>query len=84
MLELELFLFNRSSSNPASPLVKETSMEEGGPNTISRTPHPTTGELYTEVQPNKTKKSDQTDSAIVYQVIDGVYEPHCKSIYTVH
>ena len=55
-------------------MTKDTSSAETGPtyedpNSIKRTPHPTTGEVYTDVNlDKKNKKQGNTTGAAVYQV----------------
>ena len=68
-----------SSALPAEPLLatKTSSPEDQGPmyqdpGTITHTPHPETGEIYTEVKPDKKKKKKEQktseESGHVYQV----------------
>jgi hypothetical protein len=64
-----------SRLGPASSATKESRAGETvdaptyqDPNTISRTPHPSTGELYTEVQPgNKARKNKAEEAGPMYQ-----------------
>jgi hypothetical protein len=61
-----------SQSGPDSPVTKESETVDAptyqDPNTISRTPHPSTGELYTEVQPgNKARKNKAEEAGPMYQ-----------------
>jgi hypothetical protein len=64
-----------SRLGPASSATKESRAGETvdaptyqDPNTISRTPHPTTGELYTEVQPgSKSRKNKEQETGPMYQ-----------------
>ena len=49
------------SDKPASPVAAElvdSGVTYQDPNTISRAPHPTTGELYTQVDLGNKKKED--------------------------
>ena len=78
-----------SSSGGVSPTVKESSAETSSspppaepsdqgpmyqdPGTISRTPHPESGEIYTDVKPDKKKKKKvqktSEEAGPVYQVL---------------
>jgi hypothetical protein len=65
--------FPLSSTGPDSPEYEEPETVDSGPmyqepSTISRTPHPTTGELYTEVQPgSKSRKNKEQETGPMYQ-----------------
>ena len=52
------------------PSSAETGPTYEDPNSITRTPHPSTGEVYTDVNLDKKKKKKQenTTGAAVYQV----------------
>ena len=52
------------------PSSTETGPTYEDPNSIKRTPHPSTGEVYTDVNldKKKNKKQENTTGAAVYQV----------------
>ena len=55
----------RTATSPGSG---ETGATYQDPNTITCTPHPTTGETYTDVNLDKKKKTKEEDAGPMYQV----------------
>ena len=77
-----------SSSSEKSPSAAESGATYQDPNTITRTPHPSTGEVYTDVSlDKKTKKkktTEQVDSGPTYQVLYTFKALTCLTLGTIY
>ena len=64
-------------TNPAAHVVSsDTNQTYQVPNPIIRTPHPTTGVIYTDINPQKTKKGQKALKEVANPTIMS-YNPTC-------